>query len=186
MKDIPIQKVGKEPHAIDYDGRTISYLKLSVVKLFMVEEVDKLLSFVLKVRVYGRQFDAAVSHSYLVDDVPTYTSAPIGEFHIDIRKVTLTQLRPMIQYDRSGHMDRRSMMFQEALFLMRRMPNYFNRPAHDWSKYRLGFIHKETMELRLIPTEDEGKPIAELIGATDYFLVDLAIVPVTQIPLDQH
>jgi hypothetical protein len=143
----------------------------------------KLLSFVLKVRVYGHKFDSSVSHSYLVDDVPTDTSAPIGEFRIDIRTVTLTQIRPMIQYDRSGHMDRRSMMFQEALFLMRRMPNYFNRPANQWNKYRLGFVHKDTLELKLISEEDEGKPIAELIGATDYFLVDLAIVPLTQIPV---
>jgi hypothetical protein len=148
----------------------------------MAEEIDKLLTFVLKVRVYGLKFDSSASHSYLVDDIPTDTSAPIGEFHIDIRKTTLTQIRPMIQYDRRGHMDRRSMMFQEALFLMRRMPNYFSRPANDWNRYRLGFVNKQTLDLRLIPEEDEGKPIADLIGATDYFLVDLAIVPVTQIP----
>lgn len=148
-----------------------------------MDEEAKLLSFVLKVRVYGLKFDSSVSHSYLVDDVPTGTSAPIGEFHIDIRKVTCTQIRPMIQYDRSGHMDRRSMMFQEALFLMRRMPNYFDRPKDQWNKYRLGFINKETSELiKLIDEADESKPIAELIGATDYFLVDLAIVPLTQIP----
>lgn len=147
------------------------------------DDVDsKLLSFVLKVRVYGLRFDSSKSHSYLVDDVPTGTSAPIGEFHIDIRNKTLAQLRPMIQYDRSGHMDKRSIMFQEALFLMRRMPNYFDRPANEWNKYRLGFVHKETLELKLIKEEDEGRPIAELIGATDYFTVDLAIVPLTQIP----
>lgn len=150
-----------------------------------MDEEAKLLTFVLKVRVYGLKFDASVSHSYLVDDVPTDTSAPIGEFHIDIRTTTLTQVRPMIQYDRSGHMDRRSMMFQEALFLMRRMPNYFNRPKDQWNKYRLGFVRKDTLELQLIREEDEGKPIAQLIGATDYFLVDLAIVPLTQIPLEQ-
>ena len=147
------------------------------------DDVDsRLLSFVLKVRVYGLRFDSSKSHSYLVDDVPTGTSAPIGEFHIDIRNKTLAQLRPMIQYDRSGHMDKRSIMFQEALFLMRRMPNYFDRPANEWNKYRLGFVHKETLELKLIKEEDEGRPIAELIGATDYFTVDLAIVPLTQIP----
>jgi hypothetical protein len=148
----------------------------------MAEEIDKLLTFVLKVRVYGLKFDSSASHSYLVDDVPTDTSAPLGAFHIDIRKTTLTQIRPMIQYDRRGHMDRRSMMFQEALFLMRRLPNYFNRPASDWNRYRLGFVSKETLDLKLIPEEDEGKPIADLVGATDYFLVDLAIVPLTQIP----
>ena len=147
------------------------------------DDVDsRLLSFVLKVRVYGLRFDSSKSHSYLVDDVPTGTSAPIGEFHIDIRNKTLAQLRPMIQYDRSGHMDKRSIMFQEALFLMRRMPNYFDRPANEWNKYRLGFVHKDTLELKLIKEEDEGRPIAELIGATDYFTVDLAIVPLTQIP----
>lgn len=151
-----------------------------------MDEEAKLLSFILKVRVYGMKFDSSVSHSYLVDDVPTDTTAPIGEFHIDIRNTTLKQVRPMIQYDRSGHMDRRSMMFQEALFLMRRMPNYFNRPDKDWNKYRLGFVSKETGgNLKLIDEADETKPISELIGATDYFLVDLAIVPLTQIPPEQ-
>lgn len=150
-----------------------------------MDEEAKLLSFVLKVRVYGLKFDSSVSHSYLVDDVPTDTTAPIGEFHIDIRTTSLKQIRPMIQYDRSGHMDRRSMMFQEALFQMRRLPNYFNRPASDWNKYRLGFVNKDTGgDLKLIAESDEEKPIAELIGATDYFLVDLAIVPITQIPPD--
>ena len=150
----------------------------------MEDDEANLLSFVLRIRVYGLKFDSSVSHSYLVDDVPTGTTAPIGQFHIDIRKVTLSQVRPMIQYDRSGHMDKRSMMFQEALFIMRRMPNYFDRPKDQWNKYRFGFLSKETSELiKLVDESDEGKPIAELIGRTDYFLVDLAIVPLTQIPL---
>jgi hypothetical protein len=151
--------------------------------LFM-DDSDKLLSFALNVRVYGLKFDANVSHSYLVDDVFSGTSAPIGEFHIDIRKCSLVQLRPMIQYDKSGHMDKRSMMFQEALFLMQRMPNYFERPKVQWNKYIFGFLSKVTDELTLINPEDEAKPIAELIGATDYFSVDLAIVPLTQLPLN--
>mmetsp|Transcript_28248 Transcript_28248/g.47502 ORF Transcript_28248/g.47502 Transcript_28248/m.47502 type:complete len:182 (-) Transcript_28248:886-1431(-) len=152
----------------------------------MYDEDDldsKLLSFVLKVRVYGHKFDASVSHSYLVDDVPTGTSGPIGEFSVDIRQMTLKQLRPMIQLDRSGHIDRRSMMFSEALFIMRRLPNHFNRPPELWSKYLFGFVKKDNpSELKLIPADDELKPIASLIGFTDYFTVDLAIVPLSQIP----
>ena len=171
--------------------RTSSIQQRSVFNLLSkvgdMDEESKLLSFILRVRVYGLKFDSSVSHSYLVDDVCSGTSAPIGEFHIDIRKTTLTQLRPMIQYDRSGHMDRRSMMFQEAQFIMRRLPNHYNRPPDQWNKYVFGFLRKDrddlNQQVRLIEQSDEGRPIADLIGATEYFSVDLAIVPLTQIPI---
>jgi hypothetical protein len=152
----------------------------------MDEELDsKLLSFVLKVRVFGYKFESSISHSYLVDDVPSGTSSPIGQFSIDIRQMTLKQLRPLIQFDMSGHMNRRSLMFQEAMFIMRRMPNHFNKPADQWSKYLFGFVRKDSNAMKLIQAADEDKPISTLIGATEYFEVDLAIVPLTQIPPDQ-
>ena len=145
-------------------------------------EKSKILSFILKVRVYGLKFDSNVSHSYLVDDVPSGCSSVIGEFVVDIRLVNLTKMRKMIQYDRNGHMDRRSMLFQEALFLMRRFPNYFDRPESDWNKYQFGFLRKDNDQLTLIDEADEEKPISDLIGVTEFFDYDLAIVPLTQIP----
>jgi hypothetical protein len=60
------------------------------------------LNFAVKLVVYGKSFEAANSHSFLVDDVPAGTSTPIGELAMDIRKMTLKQLRPIIEYDRSA------------------------------------------------------------------------------------
>ena len=121
--------------------------------------------------------------------------------------MTLRRLRPIIQYDRSGHMDKRSMMFQEATFVMSRLPNHYKRARCELQMYQfgkcflnfegfclsllftlkitfLGFFHRKTKELILIETENEDKPIADLIGAIDFFAYDLAIVPLSQIPPD--
>lgn len=143
--------------------------------------MDEELNFILKIRVYGKKFDSSESHSYLIDDHYSGTSLPIGELNIDIRKATLKELKPVIQYDRGGHMDKHSMMFQEALFIMSRLPNHYNRPKSERNKYVFGFIKKDGSDLRVVDLEDEDKPIAELIGAVDYFEYDLAIVPLTQL-----
>jgi len=45
------------------------------------------------------------------------TSGPIGELNINIWKMTLKQLRPIIQYNKSDHMDRRSLIFQVGDFI---------------------------------------------------------------------
>lgn len=147
----------------------------------MPAEQKKELSYVLAVKVYGKSFDSSLSHSYLIDDCYTGISAPIGELNIDIRKMTLKELRPILQYDRSGHMDRRSMLFQEAMFIMSRLPNYYNRPKVELNKYLFGFLHKETSELTLVNAEKEVVPIIDLLGVVDYFSYDLAIVPLSQI-----
>ena len=139
------------------------------------------LNFVVKVRVYGKEFDSSDSHSYLIDDHYNGTSSAIGEFCIDIRSMKLKNMRPIIQYDRSGHMDKRSMMFQEALFIMSRLPNHYNRPSNELKQYQFGFLKKDGGELRLVSRDDEEKPISDLIGAVDYFQYDLAIVPLSQI-----
>ena len=142
------------------------------------------LKFVVKLVVYGRSFDASNSHSFLVDDVPAGTSTPIGELALDIRKMTLKQLRPIIEYDRSGHMDKRSMMFQEANFLMSRLPNHYNRPKQDLHKYLFGLFERKTFELILIEKENEETPIADLVNSIDFFAYDLAIVPLSQIEIE--
>jgi hypothetical protein len=135
----------------------------------------------LTIRVYGKAKDCSDGHSYLVGDSFSDVSHPIGKLIIDIRAVTLQQLRPMIEYDRSNRMDKRSMMFQEAIFLMDRLPNEHGRPRHELREYRFGFIKKDFSDIRMVHPNEETKYISEFFSPTDFFLHDLCIVPLTQI-----
>jgi hypothetical protein len=139
------------------------------------------LTYTLNIRVYGRAIDCTESHSYIVGDTFSDISSPIGKLCLNIRKMTLKQVRPMIEYDKSGFIDRRSMMFQEALFLMEKLPNYFHRPKDECKEYRLGFVKKDLQTWRMINKEDEEKPISELFGTVEFFEYDLLIIPLTQI-----
>ena len=150
----------------------------------MSESPRKDLRFKVRIKVYGQGLDTRVSHGYCVDDQPFSISPPIGELFIDVRSVTLKQLRPMIQYSRSGHQDKRSMMFQEALFIMSRLPNYYDRPELELQKYVFAFAKKDGSEVKMISPNRESEPIASLIGATDFFIHDLVLVPLSQIPKD--
>ncbi len=51
------------------------------------------LRFKLRIRVYGQGLDTRQSHGYCVDDLPLSISPPVGELLIDVRAVTLKQLR---------------------------------------------------------------------------------------------
>jgi len=143
---------------------------------------EKDLQFNIYIRVFGEGDNFTHSHGYLVDDMPTGISPPIGRLHIDARKHTLQQLRPMIEYKRQGHMDRRSLMFQEALFIMNRLPNIYNRPKEELVKYSFGFVLKEGTEVKLIHPARETEMIANLLGAVDFFSYDLILIPWSQIP----
>jgi hypothetical protein len=147
-----------------------------------MEEISKTPIYNIKVKVYGKSLNTANSHSYLVDDVPTGISSCIGELNINIKTTSLLELRPMIQYDRSGHMDKRSVMFQEALFIMGRLPNYYTRPTKELNKYQFGFLNKNGLDLKIINVNDETKPICELLGTIDFFDYYLLLVPLSQIP----
>lgn len=146
-----------------------------------MEPEKESLNFNLTVRVYGKAKDCSGSHSYLVGDSFTDVSHPVGRLTIDIRAVTLKQLRPMIEYDRSNHMDKRSMMFQEAIFLMDRLPNEFGRPRQELREYRFGFIRKDFSNLRMVLPEEESMYISEFFSTVDFFNYELCIVPLTQI-----
>lgn len=143
---------------------------------------EKLLAYKLKIRVYGRGFDPSVSHSYLVDDVPCGTSSPIGELTVDLTTVTARSLRPIIQFDSPRNMSKRSLMFQEAMFIMSRLPNYYDRPREQLNKFRFGLYKVDGSDFKLLSEEDEDRPIAELFGVTSLLGYDLAIVPLSQIP----
>ena len=113
-------------------------------------EIVQPLRYNLKIRVYGYDHRSDLSHGYCVDDVPTGLSHVIGEFHLDIRQMTLREIRPMIQYTTTGHMNRRSKLFQEALVIFARLPNLYNRPKHELTKYVFGFIHHNGKDVKLI------------------------------------
>lgn len=146
---------------------------------------DKQLSYKIKVRVYGKKFDPTKSHCYLIDDVHSGTSSPITELNIDIYQMTFQQLRPILEYDKSGDMLRRNIIFQEALFIMNRLPNDYSIDKKDLNKYRFGFFKRDTGELKLITLENEGKPISESVdNYVDFFEYDIVIVPISQIHPD--
>ena len=141
--------------------------------------------FVLKIRVYGEGHKTHDSHGYLLDDLPMGVSAPITEMVVNIRELSLHTLRPMLMYDNRNNMKKRSALWQEVLFIMDRLPNVYNRPKLETKKFRFGFVRKSRLQdITLVATEAEKRPIADLIGATEYFNHDLVIVPITQIPDD--
>ena len=142
---------------------------------------DKDLKYKLVIRVYGAGLNKTNSHGYCVDDTPSGISAPVGELVVDVRQLTLTQLRPMIQFDRTGNMLRRHPIFQEVLFIMSRLPNMYNRPKEELDKYQFGFVRKNGQEVKLLHPSRESEAIVSLIGITDFFDHDLIIVPLSQI-----
>jgi len=125
---------------------------------------DKDLKFKLIIRVYGAGLNKTNSHGYCVDDTPSGISAPVGELIVDVRQLTLTQLRPMIQFDRTGNMLRRHPIFQEVLFIMSRLPNMYNRPKEELNKYQFGFVRKNGQEVKLLHVSRENEAIVNLIG----------------------
>eukprot|EP01040_Poterioochromonas_malhamensis_P009920 gene9920-10777_t len=141
------------------------------------------LKFKVSIRVYGKDDSRKESHSFILDDHFTGISSVIGDVTVNIRTTTFNQLRPILEMNRANEMNKRSMLFQEALFIMDRLPNVYNRPRGDLRKYRFGFLHKQNLtDFRLISEADEDKPIAELIGVVDFFSYDVCIVPLSQLP----
>jgi hypothetical protein len=142
----------------------------------------KVLSFVLKVRVYGKGLDTTNSHAYLIDDMPFSMSSIIGEINIDIRTTTINKLRSVLEYDTSNNMTKRNLLFHEALFIMSRLPNLYGRETDDLKKYQLGFIKKNNhSEIFFIKKESENSKIVDIIGLVDFFNFDLLIIPLSQI-----
>ena len=134
----------------------------------------------MNIRVYGQSMAVTHSHGYLVDDFPTGLSDPIGDVVIDPRKTTFESLRPLLMYNTTGHMNRRSMMFQEALFIMSRLPNLYDRPKPELTMWQFGYVQKEDVQVKLIHPEKEGGTIASVVP--EIFRHDMVIVPLSQIP----
>lgn len=134
----------------------------------------------VNIRVYGQSMAVTHSHGFIVDDFPTGLSSVIGSVSIDPRKTSFDQLRPMIQYNTSGHMTRRSMMFQEALFIMSRLPNLYDRQKTELTLWQFGFVKKGEDQVKLIHPDRENQQIYSAIP--ELFNHDIVIVPLSQIP----
>jgi hypothetical protein len=138
--------------------------------------------YTIKIAVYGRGNDTSQSHGFCVDDFTPVTSPPIGEVLINVHTTTFEMLRDIIQYSRNSHINKRSMMFQEALFIMDRLPNFYNRPDRDLNKYLFGFSQRETKELTIVPSEHESSSIVSLVGIIDFSKYDILLIPLSQLP----
>lgn len=134
----------------------------------------------MNVRVYGQSMAVTHSHGYLVDDFPTGLSDPIGDIAIDPRKNTFETLRPLLMYNTTGHMKRRSMLFQEALFIMSRLPNLYDRHKSELTLWQYGYVRKDDAQVKLIHPDKEGGTLGSVIP--EIFKHDLVIVPLSQIP----
>ena len=148
---------------------------------------DKDLRFKVIIRVYGAHGDSTYGHSYIVDDISLGVSAPIVEYQLDATSYTFKELRYLLQYNTTtaGHMKKRSLVFQEALFIMSRLPNIYNRPRVELNQYHFGFVKKhEFDDVKLVHPDRETEPIANLIGRTDFFEHDIILVPLSQMPPD--
>ena len=138
--------------------------------------------FTLVIRVYGEGYKTTVSHGYILDDLPKGVSDPVVTMPVNIRILTLQQLRPILMYDQRNAMKKRSVVWQEVLYIIGRLPNLFDRPKAELNLFQFGFCRKDNLQdIQLVHPSYEDKSIAELIGATDFFSHDLIIVPLTQI-----
>ena len=134
----------------------------------------------LNIRVYGQNMPVTHSHGFLVDDFPTGLSPSIGDINIDVRKVTFESLRKVIEFNTSGHMNRRSLIFQEALFIMSRLPNLYDRPKGELTKWQYGYVKKSDQKVKLIHPDREDQLVVSVIP--ELFKHDIVIVPLSQIP----
>ena len=131
-------------------------------------------------RVYGIGEQVTLSHGYVVDDSNSDMSPVIGTITIDFSTTTIRELREIIEYDSRDFVKRRSLLFQEALFIMQRLPNVYNKPKHLINAYTLGYAKKLTNEVKLIDCSNEDEVLDRLIKHVHE--VDLIIVPLTQLP----
>jgi hypothetical protein len=142
----------------------------------------KNVKFTLVIRVYGEGYKTQSSHGYVLDDLPMGVSDPVVTMPVNIRILTLQQLRPILMYDQRNRMKKRSVVWQEVLFIFGRLPNIYDRPKSELNLYQFGFCRKDNVQdIQLVHPSYEDRSIAELIGATDFFSHDLIIVPLTQI-----
>ena len=146
-----------------------------------MEEEPEQINLKFRVYVYGNARDPTLSHSYCLDDFPTATSPQIGSIVIDIRATTFHTLRSKLQFEKSEDMDRRSLIFQEALYLMSRLPNLYDRPKRDLREYYVGFVRKDNNELKIVGRDQEHQTVEEFLGRYEFYSRNLMIIPLSQV-----
>ena len=146
-----------------------------------MEEEPEQINLKFRVYVYGNARDPTLSHSYCLDDFPTATSPQIGSIVIDIRTTTFHTLRSKLQFEKSEDMDRRSLIFQEALYLMSRLPNLYDRPKRDLREYYVGFVRKDNNELKIVGRDQEHQTVEEFLGRYEFYSRNLMIIPLSQV-----
>ena len=71
-------------------------------------------------------------------------------------------------------------MFQEALFIMSRLPNLYDRPKPELTMWQYGYVRKDDAQVKLIHPDKEEGTLGSVIP--ELFKHDLVIVPLSQIP----
>lgn len=140
----------------------------------------EVLELKFKVCIYGHGLDVTRSHSFCIDDMPSGTSPQIGEIVFDIRATTFKELRTKLQYSSRNDIDKRSLLFQEAMSIMDRLPNIFNRPKADLRKYCFGFVRKDNNELKIVDAE-EDQTVESFLGRYEFFARNLMLIPLSQL-----
>lgn len=98
------------------------------------------------------------SHSYILDDYPVHgLSSILCSLSIDIKNISLKNIRVMLMYDHKNGMMKRNLIFQHVLFIMNRLNNIYNRPKEELTQYRFAFIKKKRD--RKPPIEFEQGPL---------------------------
>eukprot|EP01041_Mallomonas_annulata_P002238 gene2238-4351_t len=134
---------------------------------------------VFRILVHSRKDVDYLSHGYCVDDFPFGENLHVGDIQIDPVLTTFAQMRLMLEYNSSGHMNRRSVLFQEALYIMGKLPNVYSREKQEKNKYLFGYFSSDNELPVLFTLSQELVPISTVLPKS--FTYDLIIVPYSQI-----
>jgi hypothetical protein len=63
---------------------------------------------------------------------------------------------------------------------MSRLPNYYNKPKSDLTKWQFGYVEKKSENVKMIHPNSEQQTLFSTIP--ELFNVDIVIVPLSQIP----
>ena len=132
------------------------------------------------ISVYICRESEYTSHAFCMDDFPNGVYLPIGDISIDPTLITFTQLRPLIEYNTSSRMNKRSMIFQEVLYIMNKISNIYERPKHEKLLYAFGYVDiaDESNKLMMIERNQEDTIIFDLLSTN---INNILIVPYSQI-----
>ncbi|OQR94040.1 hypothetical protein ACHHYP_01889 [Achlya hypogyna] len=152
----------------------------------------------IKVRVFLFPVDPLIEHSYVVGSRPVRLanaaltscirkgglSSVIGMIVMeDDDELTFASVRPRIELQQDGSVQRRNVMYQEALFLMTAGANPHQWPVKALQTYWLGYYtHEDDAVPRIVPTNEEHRSLRDVLDMkTTKVTADLIIIPQSQI-----